>query len=359
MMDEKVTMLKRLSEAHGVSGYEGEIREVIKEYIEPYATTIRRDKLGSIIAERVGDSAGPRIMLAGHMDEIGFMVKAITPDGFIRFIPLGGWFDQVLLSQRVIVKGSRGDVPGIIGSKPPHLLTEEERKKVVEKKDMFIDVGASSFEEATESFGIQPGDPIVPASSFEILKNGKSYLSKAWDDRIGCAIFIEVFKNLSLTGHPNTVYGVGTVQEEIGLRGAETSVDVICPDVAFALEVGIANDVPGADKDAVLEKIGKGPVILIYDRSLVPNIKLRNLVTDTAKSLGIPYQLDVMEGGSTDAGRIHLHDQGVPSLVIAVPARYIHSHAGLIHRDDYDHTVALVTEVVRRLDAETVANLVS
>ena len=357
-MDEKVTMLKRLSEAHGVSGYEGEIREVIKEYIEPYATTIRRDKLGSIIAERVGVSDGPRIMLTGHMDEIGFMVKSITPEGFIRFIPLGGWFDQVLLSQRVVVKGSRGDVPGVIGSKPPHLLTDEERKKVVEKKDMFIDVGASSFEEAREAFGIQPGDPIVPASSFEILRNGKSYLSKAWDDRVGCAIFIEVLKNLSLTSHPNIVYGVGTVQEEVGLRGAETSVDAICPDVAFALEAGIANDVPGADKDTVLEKIGKGPVILIYDRSLVPNIKLRNLVTDTAKSLGIPYQLDVMERGATDAGRIHLHDQGVPSLVIAVPARYVHSHASLIHRDDYDHTVALVTEVVRKLDAEAVADLV-
>lgn len=357
-MDDKASMLKELSEAHGVSGYEGEIREVVRKYIEPYATTIIGDRLGSVVAERVGDSSGPRVMLTGHMDEIGFMVKSVTPDGFIRFIPLGGWFDQVLLAQRVVVKGSKGDVPGVIGSKPPHLLTDEERKKVVEKKDMFIDVGASSFEEATEAFGIRPGDPIVPAGSFEILKNGKSYLSKAWDDRVGCAIFIEVFRNLAETGHPNTVYGVGTVQEEVGLRGAETSVDMICPDVAFALEAGIANDVPGSDKETVLEKLGKGPVILIYDRSLIPNIKLRDLVLEAAKDLGIPYQLDVMERGATDAGKIHLHKQGVPSLVIAVPARYVHSHASLIHRDDYDHTVALVTEVVKRLDTETVADLV-
>jgi putative aminopeptidase FrvX len=356
-MDETATMLKRLSEAHGVSGYEREIREVIKEYLEPYATTLSQDRLGSIIAERVGISSGPRIMLAGHMDEIGFMVKSVTSDGFIRFIPLGGWFDQVLLSQRVVVKGSRGDVPGVIGSKPPHLLTDEERKKVVEKKDMFIDVGASSLEEATEAFGIQPGDPVVPASNFEVLKNGKSYLAKAWDDRVGCAIFIDVFKRLSATSHPNKVYAVGTVQEEVGLRGAETSVHVINPDVAFALEAGIANDVPGSDKETVLERIGKGPVVLIYDRSLVPNIELRNLVTDTAKSLGIPYQLDVMERGATDAGKIHLHDKGVPSLVIAVPTRYVHSHASLIHRDDYDHTVALVTEVIKKLDADTVADL--
>ncbi|MGE5584313.1 MAG: M42 family metallopeptidase [Bacillota bacterium] len=359
-MDATAKMLKDLSEAPGVSGYEKEVRRVIRRYVEPYAV-IEQDRLGSLVARRTGASDRPRIMLAAHMDEIGFMVKSVTSEGYLRFLPLGGWFDQVLLAQRVIVKTASGDVPGIIGSKPPHLLTEEERKKVVEKKDMFIDIGATSFEQATSEFGIRPGDPVVPASSFEVLKNDKVYMGKAWDDRVGCALFIDVLRNLAggSGSHPNTVYGVATVQEEVGLRGAETSADVVDPDVAFALEVGIANDVPGSDKDKVQERMGEGPVILIYDRSLIPNIKLRDLVIDTAKAHGIPYQTDFMEGGAADTGRIHLHGSGVPSIVIGVPSRYIHSHAALIHRDDYDHAVALITEVVKRLDAVTVADLVS
>ncbi|MBC7082248.1 MAG: M42 family metallopeptidase [Firmicutes bacterium] len=357
-MDATAKMLKELSEAPGVSGYEREVRKIIRRYVEPHAV-IEQDRLGSVVARRTGTSDRPRIMLAAHMDEIGFMVKSVTPEGFLRFLPLGGWFDQVLLAQRVIVKTASGDVPGIIGSKPPHLLTEEERKKVVEKKEMFIDVGATSFEQATDEFGIRPGDPVIPVSSFEVFKNEKIYMGKAWDDRVGCALFIDVLRNLASTTHPNTVYGVGTVQEEVGLRGAETSANVVDPDVAFALEVGIANDVPGSDKEKVQERMGAGPVILIYDRSLIPNIKLRDLVIDTAKAHGIPYQTDFMEGGAADTGRIHLHGSGVPSIVIGVPSRYIHSHAALINRDDYDHAVALITEVVKRLDAATVADLVS
>lgn len=357
-MDATAKMLKELSEAPGVSGYEREVRKIIRRYVEPHAV-IEQDRLGSVVARRTGTSDRPRIMLAAHMDEIGFMVKSVTPEGFLRFLPLGGWFDQVLLAQRVIVKTASGDVPGIIGSKPPHLLTEEEQKKVVEKKEMFIDVGATSFEQATDEFGIRPGDPVIPVSSFEVLKNEKIYMGKAWDDRVGCALFIDVLRNLASATHPNTVYGVGTVQEEVGLRGAETSADVVDPDVAFALEVGIANDVPGSDKEKVQERMGAGPVVLIYDRSLIPNIKLRDLVIDTAKAHGIPYQTDFMEGGAADTGRIHLHGSGVPSIVIGVPSRYIHSHASLINRDDYDHAVALITEVVKRLDAATVADLLS
>ncbi len=356
-MDDTARMLKELSEAHGVPGCEGPVRKVIRSYVEAYAV-IEQDRLGSIVAKLAGRSDRPRVMLAGHMDEIGFMVKSITPEGFLRFVPLGGWFDQVLLAQRVVVKTASGDVPGVIGSKPPHLLSDEERKKLVEKKDMFIDVGATSFDQATNEFGIRPGDPIVPATRFEVFRNEKVYMSKAWDDRVGCALFIDVLRNLSRMDHPNTVYGVGTVQEEVGLRGAETSADVVEPDVAFALEVGIANDVPGSDKEKVCQRMGCGPVVLLYDRSLIPNARLRDLVLDTAKACGIPCQTDVMEGGAADSGRIHLHGAGVPSIVIGVPSRYIHSHVSLIHRDDYDQTVKLLTEVVMKLDAERVEKLV-
>ena len=356
MKDNTLELLKEITGTPGVSGYEAEVRSVIRKHLEGL-TTIESDKLGSIICKKEGSSEKPKIMLAGHMDEIGFMVKLVTDEGFVRFSPLGGWWDQVILSQRVVIKTSKGDVVGIIGSKPPHILTEEERGKVVKRKDMFIDVGAASAEEAKEDFGIRPGDPIIPVSPFEVLRNGKTYLAKAWDDRLGCALFIDVIKNLAEEKHPNTVYGVGTVQEEVGLRGARTSAWAVQPDVGMALEVGIAGDVPGVKKEESQEVLGKGPSILVYDSSMIPNLKLRDLFIDTATEQDIPFQFSVMERGGTDAGAIHLNMQGVPSIVMGVPCRYIHSHAGIIHRDDYDNAVKLLVAVIKKLDAEAVDDL--
>ena len=291
------------------------------------------------------------------MDEIGFMVKYITDDGFIKFLPLGGWFDQVMLSQRVTVKTSKGEIIGIVGSRPPHILSAEERKKVVEKKDMFIDVGASSKKEAEEVFGIKPGDPIMPVCPFAKMKNPKLLLGKAWDDRVGCALFVDVIKDLKKTKHPNTVYGVGTVQEEVGLRGARTSVNAVAPDVCLVADVGIAGDIPGAKPEEVISKLGKGPVINVYDGGMIPNLKLRDLAIETARKHKIPCQVSSLEGGATDGSPIHLHNKGVPTLYLGVPTRYIHSHAGILHADDYDNTVKLITEMVKVLDAKAVKNL--
>ena len=295
-------------------------------------------------------------MLAGHMDEIGFIVKLITDEGFIKFSPLGGWWGNVMLAQRVVIKTQKGDVVGLIGSKPPHILSEEERKKLQEPKDMYIDVGATSSDEAKE-FGICPGDPIVPICPFTILGTGKTYLAKAFDDRVGCALFIEVIKSLSREKHPNTVYGVGTVQKEVGLRGARTSSWVVEPDVGLTMEVGVAGDVPDVKKDDAQGRLGKGPVIVIRDGSMVPNLRLRDFFIDTAMKLGIPYQFDILERGGTDFGAIHLHRRGVPNLVVAVPARHIHSHAGILYRNDFDNAVQLVTSVIKDLDSDTVARL--
>jgi putative aminopeptidase FrvX len=356
--DKTLELLKEITDVPGVSGYEGEVKNVIKNHLED-VTEIEYDNLGSIICKKMGISDNPKIMLAGHMDEIGFMVKLITDEGFIKFTPLGGWWNQVMLAQRVIIKTSKGDVHGIIGSKPPHILSDDERNKVVDKKDMFIDVGAVDAKQAKEEFGIRPGDPIVPFSPFQVLNNGKTYLAKAWDDRIGCALFIDVIKNLVNDTHPNTVYGVGTVQEEVGLRGARTSAWAIQPDVGIALEVGIASDVPGGKKEESMESLGKGPAILLYDSSMIPNPKLRNLAIDTAEENNIPYQVDVMERGGTDAGAMHINMRGVPSLVMGVPCRYIHSHAGIIQRDDYDNTVKLLTAIVKKLDKDRILTLTS
>ena len=355
MSDETVKLLRELTEAPGVSGYEQEVREIIRKHLQKI-TTIEQDRLGSIVCRKSGEAETPRIMIAGHMDEIGFIVKFITDEGFIKFSPLGGWWGHVMLAQRVVIKTRKGDVPGLIGSKPPHILSEEERKKLLEPKDMYIDIGATSADEV-KGLAIRPGDPIIPVFPFTLSGTGKTYLGKAFDDRVGCALLIDVIKRLTQEKHPNTVYGVGTVQEEVGLRGARTSSWVVEPEVGITMETGVAGDVPDVKKEDAQAKLGKGPVIVIRDGSMIPNLRLRDFFVDTAEELRIPYQFDLLDRGRTDSGAIHLHRQGVPNLVIAVPTRHIHSHAGIIHREDYDQAVQLVTAVIKKLDADTVADL--
>ncbi|HZD58881.1 MAG TPA: M42 family metallopeptidase [Anaerolineae bacterium] len=354
-MSDSIQLLEELVNATGVSGFEGEVRETIRRHLEPF-TSIEIDNLGSIIAEKTGTAGEPRVMIAGHMDEIGLMVSFISKDGFIKFQPLGGWWDQVMLAQRVTVKGSKGDVPGVIGSKPPHVLAPEERKKVVEMKDMFIDIGASSDEEA-KAMGVRPGDPIVVNSPFTRMKKDSKLMGKAMDDRVGCAVFVEVIKRLRDIEHPNNVFGVGTVQEEVGLRGAKTSTEFIDPDVAFTAEVSIAGDTPGVRENEAQSKLGKGPAIVVLDGSLIPNVKLRNLVVQVAEENDIPHQFQAGTRGGTDGGRIHLHGIGVPTLVIGVPTRYIHSHVAVIDHNDFENTVKLLVEVIKRLDFDAVKNL--
>jgi putative aminopeptidase FrvX len=342
-VDKTELMLKELTEASGVSGYEGEVRAIIGKYFEPLGE-LSRDKLGSLVCKKQGSAIEPRVLIAGHMDEIGFMVKLITKEGFIKFTTLGGWPNQVLPAHSVVIQTNKGNVLGVIGSKPPHLMSEEERKKLVDKKDMFIDIGATSEKEVTEA-GVRVGDPVVPLSQFNILSvPAKTYMSKAFDDRVG--------KN-----HPNTVFGAATVQEEVGVRGATTSVELVHPDVAIVLEVDIAGDVPGIKPEETAVKMGAGPTLLAYDARMIPNIKLRDLVIDTARELKLPLQVSAMEGGATDGSIIHLHRTGVPTVVLSVPTRHIHSHNSILRRDDYDATLKLAIAVVRKLDKKTVADL--
>ena len=348
-------LLKELTEAPGVSGYESPVRAVVRKYFEPLGG-LSQDKIGSLICKKSGSSSAPKVMLAGHMDEIGFMVKYITKEGFIKFIPLGGWFDQVLLGQRVVIYTRQGEVVGTFGAKPQHLLSAKDREKVVEKKEMYIDIGATSQEEV-EAAGVHPGDPIVPRADFVPLATGKTYLSKAFDDRIGTALVISALQGLQNEMHPNTVYGVATVMEEVGLRGATTSVRAVDPDVAIILESDIAGDVPGIKPEESAVKLGQGPTVLIYEAHLIPNLKLRELLMDTAKEIGIPIQVSYVEAGSTDGAAIHLHNVGVPTAVLAVAARHIHTHSSIIHRDDYDNAVKLLVAVLKKLDSATVASL--
>ncbi|PLS02585.1 M42 family metallopeptidase [Neobacillus cucumis] len=352
-LDETLTMLKDLTDAKGIPGNEREVREVMKKYIAPYADEITHDGLGSLIAKKVGKEGGPKIMVAGHLDEVGFMITQIDDKGFLRFQTVGGWWGQVMLAQRVTIVTRKGEVTGIIGSKPPHVLSAEARKKPIEIKDMFIDIGASSREEAKE-WGVRPGDMVVPYFEFTVMNNEKMLLAKAWDNRIGCAIAIDVLRQLKDVDHPNVVYGVGAVQEEVGLRGAKTATYKIQPDIGFAVDVGIAGDTPGISEREAMSKMGKGPQVVVYDASMVAHKGLRDFVTDTADELNIPYQFESIPGGGTDAGSIHLTHNGVPALAITIATRYIHSHAAMLHRDDYENAVKLIVEVIKRLDREAV-----
>ncbi len=352
-MDSTEHLLKELTEVHGVPGYEAGVRALMRGYLEPLGT-LEQDKIGSVVCRQGGAADAPRVMLAAHMDEIGFMVKHVTKEGFLKFVQLGGWFDQVLLGQRVVIKTTRGDVVGVMGAKPPHLLSADERTKVVEKKSMYIDIGASSAEEVAAA-GVRVGDPVVPLADFRILANPKTYLSKAFDDRVGCAAMVQAMQELLTSGHPNALYSAATVMEEVGVRGATTSVELVNPDVAIVLESDIAGDVPDIKPEESAVKMGKGPTILMYDARMIPNLRLRDLVMDTAQEMGQPLQVSLIEGGATDGAPIHLHGLGVPTVVLAVPARHIHSHSAIIHRDDFDGLVRLLITLVRKLDADTVA----
>lgn len=353
MVDSTLGLLKELTEAPGVPGYEAPIRAVVRKYLGALGE-VTQDKIGSVICQVNGRQAAPKVMLAGHMDEIGLMVKQITKEGFLYFLPLGGWSDQVLLGQRVVIKTSKGDVVGVIGAKPPHLVPASERDKLIKKQDMYIDVGASSREEVEEA-GVRAGDPVVPRADFVPLAINNTYMAKAFDNRVGTALVISTLQALKGTDYPNTVYGVVTVMEEVGVRGATTSVRAVDPDVAIVLESDIAGDVPGIKPEESSVKLGKGPTVLIYDARMIPNLKLRDFVLETAGEIGVPMQTSFIEGGATDGAAIHLHNTGVPTVVIGVPARHIHSHSSILHRDDYDNAVKLLVELVKRLNSKTVA----
>lgn len=355
-MKPTLELLREITELDGPSGFEAPVGRYVAEALAGIGE-ITRDNLGSVICRKRGGSDAPRVMIAGHMDEIGFMVKLVTKEGFVKFAPLGGWWSQVLLAQRVRILTSKGVVPGIVGSKPPHLLRDNKRNEVVEMADMFVDVGARDKEQAQDLFGILPGDPIIPDSGFMQMSDEQMLLSKAWDDRAGVAMFMETLAQLGDGDHPNTVYGVGTVQEEVGLRGAQTAADAVHPDVSLIAETAIAGDMPGIEEHESPVKMGQGPVIYVLDGSMIPNLRLRDLAIATCKQEGLPFQTTVLERGGTDGGRIHVYARGVPSLVIGAPTRHIHSHAGIMHLGDYQQCVQLMVALCRKLDAATVASL--
>lgn len=341
-------MFKTLTELQGVPGDERRVRDYMKSELEKYADEIIYDNLGSIFGVKHGE--GPRVMVAGHMDEVGFMVTQITQNGMIRFQPLGGWWNQVLLAQRVQIMTKTGIVTGVIGSIPPHNLTPEQRKKPMEIKNMLIDIGADNREDALQ-IGVAPGDSILPICPFTPLANEKKILAKAWDNRYGCGLAIELLKELQHEKLPNQIYSGATVQEEVGLRGAQASANMIKPDIFYALDASPANDMSGDEKE--FGQLGKGALLRIFDRTMITHRGMREFVLDTAESNDIPYQYFVSQGG-TDAGRVHMANDGVPSAVIGICSRYIHTSSSIIHIEDYAAAKELLIKLVSTTDQATV-----
>ncbi|MCU1805248.1 M42 family metallopeptidase [Cytobacillus firmus] len=353
-MNEKTLQLfKTLTELPGASGNEHLVRKFMREQISQYTDEVVQDKLGGIFGVKRGDESGPTVMVAGHMDEVGFMVTSITDNGMIRFQTLGGWWSQVLLAQRVQIITDQGPVTGVIGSIPPHLLDEAKRSKPMEIKNMLIDIGADDREDA-KRIGIKPGQQILPICPFTPMANEKKILAKAWDNRYGCGLAVELLEEVQNEALPNILYSGATVQEEVGLRGAQTAANMITPDIFFALDASPANDMTG-DKNE-FGHLGKGALLRILDRSMVTHRGMREFVLDTAETNNIPYQYFVSQGG-TDAGKVHVSNEGVPSAVIGICSRYIHTHASIVHVDDYAAAKELLVKLVKSCDRSTVETI--
>lgn len=353
MNEKTMELFKTLTELPGAPGNEHMVRKFMREQLSKYADEMVQDRLGSIFGVKRGDENGPTVMVAGHMDEVGFMVTSITKNGLIRFQTLGGWWSQVLLAQRVQIITENGPIPGVISSIPPHLLDEEKRRKPMEISNMLIDIGADDKEDA-DKIGVKPGQAIVPICPFTPMANRKKIMAKAWDNRYGCGLAIELLEAVKDEKLPNILYSGATVQEEVGLRGAQTAANMIQPDIFFALDASPANDMSGDEKE--FGHLGKGALLRIFDRSMVTHRGMKEFVLDTAEKYRIPYQYFVSQGG-TDAGRVHISNEGVPSAVIGICSRYIHTHASIIHVDDYLAAKELLIQLVKACDKTTVESI--
>jgi putative aminopeptidase FrvX len=336
------SLLEKLSNAHGISGYEGSVREIIKQEVESCVDELKTDNFGNLIAIKKGKS--PSLMIAAHMDEIGLMAKYIDDEGFVHFAKVGGWFDQTLINQRVVLHTKKGMVAGVIGSKPVHVMEPDDRKKTIETKDMFIDIGVSSRDEAT-AMGVDIGVSISLDRELVSLADDR-VTGKAFDNRAGGVALITVLQKIAGM-KLSSVMAVFTVQEEVGLKGAKTSAFGLNPDVAIALDVCVPGDHPGIKKTDSPVQLGKGPAITGMDRGLIAHPRVVEWLRETAKAKGIPYQMEVTEGGTTDATAISLTREGIPSGVISVATRYIHTPVEVLSLKDLAQTADLVVEAIK------------
>jgi putative aminopeptidase FrvX len=345
-------ILEKFSNCFGPPGGEGPVAYLLEEYLQSFCQ-LSRDGLGSVLAAKAGQQARPRLLLAAHLDEVGFMVQGVTPQGYLRLQALGGWAPSSLPGQRLLIQSSAGPRQGVVAATPVHF--RKEGKKDLKIEDLLVDIGAADAA-AVQALGVGPGDLAVPHSNFAVL-NDQILLNKAWDDRVGVAAMVTVLQQFQDREHPNTLIAAGTVQEEVGSRGATTAVEAAKPDLAIVLEGPPADDLPGLSPDPPQGALGQGVQIRLYDPSIIVPQKLWRWVVDLAQQRQIPHQLAVRRSGATDARAIHLAHGGIPTIILGVPVRYAHSPAGLIHRDDFAAMVKLTTAIGAELDEARLAAL--
>lgn len=345
-------LLKALCDACAVSGDEQEVRQILIRTLEPHADELTFDGLGSVIA-RKGDS-GPRVAIVGHMDEVGLMVSHIRDDGFLCFNTIGSWWNQSMLNHRVTIRTRSGEhVPGMIGSVAPHALSEKQKQQPMDFADMFIDIGANSRDDV-EKRGIAVGDFISPEANYARWGTDR-IVAKALDNRAGCALMAELF--LTVENPRITLFGVGSVEEEVGLRGAQTTAECIRPDLAIVLDTAVAGDVPGIDTLKFPLRLGAGPAAVLFDKRYFPNQKLTAQLTAHARLCELPLQFSIMKTGATDGGRYNVMGGGRPVLALCLPTRYLHANSSMIAAPDYDALLTLLRALLMALDADTVAAL--
>ena len=356
MRNYAIGLLKELTEAHGAPGFEDEVRDIfVRELAD--AGDLSTDGNGSVFCET---GKGPRVLLTGHMDEVAFRVQNITPDGFIQFVTLGGWWPHTLLSQRVEVRTwDARKILGVVASTPPHFLPSAQRKQVLSVEQMFIDIGAKSRADVEQNLGIRIGDPIVPLTAFSQMADENLFLAKAFDNRVGMACAIQATQLLKNYVHRNTLIACGTVQEEVGCRGSVTAAVQANPDVVIVLEGTPADDTPGFSRASSQGAMGQGVQIRMQDPTAIMNPALVNLCVETAKEQGVPFQLALRASGGTDASKFHLSGRGVPTIVLGVPSRYIHSHNSIIDVRDYLAMVDLSVALIKKLGQAEVDQLTS
>lgn len=342
-----IELLKSLSEVDGIGGMERGVSRIVSSYGEEYSDEIKYDNLGSIILKSNGEKSGPKVMLSSHMDEVGFMVRSITEKGYLNLLPVGGWWGLVMPAQEMTVTNSNGEkFIGVVGSRAPHGLSPEEKEKVIKPMDLYLDMGVSSKKQI-EELGIEIGDMITPNIKFREMNDSNYLMGKAWDDRCCVGVGLETLKNLSESEHKANVYFAATTQEEVGIRGARTAVHSIKPDLAIALDVTTATDTPFDDNGM---NLGDGVVLSVLDSLTMGNNGLIQMMEEIVSDLNLDVRYDFMTVGGTDACNIHKMLDGVVTMTISLPTRYMHSPRLLIHKEDYIQTIKLVTEFCRRLD---------
>lgn len=351
--EEKIRMIRELSEAKGPSGFEDEVLEVVRSYADGIGN-VEEDHIRNLYISRKENSGKPMMMLDAHADEVGFMVHSIRPNGTIRFHNIGGWNPGTLPSSKVMVRNAEGRyIPGIISSKPVHFMKEGDKGRTIEISDLSIDIGSSSREETEKEYKIRIGEPIVPCAEFTYDEEHEVLMGKAFDDRIGVAVLVETLRRLEGEELKIDVTGVVSSQEEVGSRGAKVAANRMEPDVAICFE-GCPADDTFTESYAVQAAIKKGPMLRFMDRSAICNPRFTRYALELAEKKGIPVQAAVREGGGTNASMICLSDKGTPVIVISIPVRYIHSHNCIAAYSDFEAAVELAVNIIKSLDEDTV-----